>query len=105
MGSSSGTSVPFKSEIPPGHDITCLVAVCSCWNTHGRQDKTAGVHCKMLSVITFADLCLRIGESPSISPILKNNGDEAPKGPSPITFQEWTDTRTFSDLKCIPTKI
>ena len=28
-----------------------------------------------------------IGESPSICPFLKNNGDEAPKGPSPIIFR------------------
>ena len=41
----------------------------------------------------------RIGESPSICPFLKNNGHEAPKGPSAIIFQEWTDTRTFSYLK------
>ena len=31
---------------------------------------------------------------PSIFPFLTNNGDEAPKGPNPIIFQEWTDTRT-----------
>ena len=42
---------------------------------------------------------LCIGESPSICPFLKNNGHEAPKGPSAIIFQEWTDTRTFSYLK------
>ena len=48
---------------------------------------------------------LRIGESPSICPFLKHNGDEAPKGQSPIIFQEWTDTRTFSDFKYISTKI
>ena len=35
-------------------------------------------------------------ESPSNSPFMKINGNEAP---SPIHFQEWTDTRTFSDLK------
>ena len=29
---------------------------------------------------------LRTGESPSICPFLQNNGDEAPKGPSPIMF-------------------
>ena len=40
-----------------------------------------------------------IGESPSICPFLKNNGHEAPKGPSAIIFQEWTDTSTFSSLK------
>ena len=40
-----------------------------------------------------------IGESPSIYPFLKNNGHEAPKGPSAIIFQEWTDMRTFSYLK------
>ena len=33
------------------------------------------------------------------------NGDEAPKGPNPIMFQEWTDTRTFSDLKYTSTNI
>ena len=33
------------------------------------------------------DMHLRIGESPSICPFLKNNGDEAPKGPSPIIFR------------------
>ena len=42
---------------------------------------------------------LGIGESPSICPFLKNNGHEAPKGPSAIIFQEWTDTSTFSYLK------
>ena len=46
-----------------------------------------------------------MGESPSIGPFLKNNGDEAPNGPSPIIFQEWTDLRTFSDLKYTSTKI
>jgi hypothetical protein len=39
---------------------------------------------------------LRIGECPSNSPFLKNNGTEAPKGPRPIDFKEWRDTRTFS---------
>ena len=34
---------------------------------------------------------LSIGECPSNSPFLKNNGGEAPKG--------WRDTRTFSNLK------
>ena len=42
---------------------------------------------------------LSIGESPSICPFPKNNGHEAPKGPSAIIFREWTDTRTFSYLK------
>ena len=42
---------------------------------------------------------LRIGECPSNSPFLKNNGAEAPKGPRPIGFKEWRDTRTFSNLK------
>ena len=40
-----------------------------------------------------------IGECPSNSPFLKINGAEAPKGPSPIVFKEWRDTRTFSNLK------
>jgi hypothetical protein len=35
----------------------------------------------------------------SNSPFLKNNGAEAPKGPRPIVFKEWRDTRTFSNLK------
>ena len=30
---------------------------------------------------------LRIEDSPSICPFLKNNGEEAPKGPSPIIFK------------------
>ena len=42
---------------------------------------------------------LCIGECPSNSPFLKNNGAEAPKGPKPIVFKEWRDTRTFSNLK------
>ena len=42
---------------------------------------------------------LRIGECPSNSPFLKNNGAEAPKGPRPIVFKEWRDMRTFSNLK------
>ena len=37
--------------------------------------------------------------------IPENNGDEVPKGPSPIIIQEWTDTRTFSDLKYTSSKI
>ena len=40
-----------------------------------------------------------IRESPRNCPFMKINGNEAPKGPSPINFQEWTDTRSFSDLK------
>ena len=31
---------------------------------------------------------LSIGESPSICPFLKNNGDEASKGPSSIIFRK-----------------
>ena len=52
-----------------------------------------------LLVILGTYRVLRIGESPSICPFLKNNGHEAPKGPSAIIFQEWTDTGTFSYLK------
>ena len=45
-------------------------------------------------------LCkLCIGECPSNSPFLKNNGAEAPKDPRPIDFKEWRDTRTFSNVK------
>ena len=39
-------------------------------------------------------MTLRIGECPSNSPFLKNNGAEAP-----IVFKEWRNTRTFSNLK------
>jgi hypothetical protein len=42
---------------------------------------------------------LCIAECPSNSPFLKNNGDEAPKGPRFIVFKEWRDTRTFSNFK------
>jgi hypothetical protein len=42
---------------------------------------------------------LRIGECPSNSLFLNNNGAEAPKGQRPIVFKEWRDTRTFSNLK------
>jgi hypothetical protein len=42
---------------------------------------------------------LRIGECPSNSLFLKNNGTEAPKVPRPIVLKEWRDTRTFSNLK------
>jgi hypothetical protein len=35
----------------------------------------------------------------SNSPFLKDNGADAPKGPSPIVFKEWRDTRTFANLK------
>ena len=38
-------------------------------------------------------------------PIPDKNEEEAPKGPSPIIFEEWTYTRTFSDLKYTATKI
>jgi hypothetical protein len=41
-----------------------------------------------------------IGECPSNSPFLQNNGAGTPKGPRPIVFKEWRDTRTFSNLKC-----
>jgi hypothetical protein len=44
-------------------------------------------------------MTLRIGECPSNSPFLKNNGAEAPKGARPIVFKEWRDTRTFPNLK------
>ena len=47
----------------------------------------------------FTTHMLCIGECPSNSPFLKNNGAEAPKGPRPIVFKEWRDTRTFSNLK------
>jgi hypothetical protein len=40
-----------------------------------------------------------IGECPSNSPLLKNNGAEFPKRPRLIVFKEWRDTRTFSNLK------
>jgi hypothetical protein len=43
--------------------------------------------------------CKCIGECPSNSPFLKTNGAEAPRGPMPIVFKEWRDTRTFSNLK------
>ena len=42
---------------------------------------------------------LCIGECPSNSPFLKNNGAEDPKVPRPIVYKEWRDTRTFSNLK------
>jgi hypothetical protein len=42
---------------------------------------------------------LHIGECPSNSPFLKNNGAEAPKGARHIVYKEWRDTRTFSNLK------
>jgi hypothetical protein len=42
---------------------------------------------------------MSIGECPSNSPFLKNNGAEAPKVSKPIVFKEWRDLRTFSNLK------
>ena len=36
--------------------------------------------------------------------IPENNGDEAPKGPRPIVFQEWTETWTFFNLKYTSTE-
>jgi hypothetical protein len=42
---------------------------------------------------------LCIGECPSNSPFLKNNGAEAPKGPRSIDFKELRDSRIFSNLK------
>ena len=45
---------------------------------------------------------LCIGKSPCICPFLKSNET---RGPSLIIFQEWTDTRTFSNLKYTSTKI
>ena len=49
------------------------------------------------SLILMDTFC--IGECPSNSPFLKNNGAEAPKGPRSIVFKEWRDARTFSNLK------
>ena len=40
-----------------------------------------------------------IGECPSIAPFLKNNGPRPRKGPRPIVFKEWNDTRTFAYVK------
>jgi hypothetical protein len=50
------------------------------------------------SILSFLH-CVCIGECPSNSPFLKNNGVEAPKGPRPIVFKECRDTRSFSNLK------
>ena len=47
----------------------------------------------------LCDCTLCIGECPSNSPFLKNNGAEAPKGQRPIVIKEWRNTRTFSNLK------
>ena len=81
-----------------------------------------------LNPITSVDICITvwldvfIGEKPRVCSsnisslymyrrkseylsIPKNNGDEAPKGPSPIIVQEWTDTRTSSGLKYTSTEI
>jgi hypothetical protein len=54
-------------------------------------------HQRLLLFIKRCPLC--IGECPSNSAFLKNNGAKAPKGPKPIIFKEWRDTRTFSNLK------
>jgi hypothetical protein len=51
----------------------------------------------MVGKLEMSRFC--IGECPSNSPFLKNSGAEAPKGPRPIVFTEWRDTRTFSILK------
>ena len=52
-----------------------------------------------LITISKRSYTLRIGECPSNSSFFKKNGAEAPKGPRPIVFKEWRDTRTFSNLK------
>ena len=43
--------------------------------------------------------CLCIGESPSICPFLKNNGDETPKGPSLHYFSGMDRYEDFLQLK------
>ena len=43
--------------------------------------------------------CLCMGDCPSNSPFLKNNGAQAPKWQRSIVFKEQRDTRTFSNLK------
>jgi hypothetical protein len=48
----------------------------------------------MLANINYI-FTLSIGECPSNSPFLKNNGADAPYGPRPIVFKEWRDTRPF----------
>ena len=56
-------------------------------------------------LITIMNFSFMYGICPPSCPFLKNNGDKAPKGPSPIIVQEWTDRRPFSDLKYTSTKI
>jgi hypothetical protein len=53
---------------------------------------------KILSFLIFLK-SYEIFEFWNFMKILKNNGAEAPKGPRPIVFKEWRDTRTFSNLK------
>ena len=48
---------------------------------------------------------LRIGESSSICPFLTKMKRRPRRGRVPLFFEEWTDTRTFSDLKYTATKI
>ena len=43
------------------------------------------VKCLVVTVFYF-ELLLGIGESPNICPFLKNNGDEAPRGPESHYF-------------------
>jgi hypothetical protein len=73
-----------------------------------KQTKTATPIYSITHIVYFrfspATMCkirwaVSIGECPSNSPFLKNNGAEAPKGPRPIGFKKWRDTRTFSNLK------
>jgi hypothetical protein len=51
---------------------------------------------------TLFDDHLRIGECPSNSPFLKNNGAEAPKGPRPIGFKEMERYEDILQLKIHP---
>jgi exonuclease III len=62
-----------------------------------RNPKTKRYTFKRVNSHSQIDYILSIGECNS--PFLKNNGAEATKGPRPIVFKEWRDTRTFSNIK------
>ena len=93
------------------HTVLCLIRLTGVYHKRGfeismvYQKRVSCGHQKRVSCFSsrihlqLPVLSLRIGKCPSNSPFLKNNGAETPKGPRPIVFKEWRDTRIFSNLK------
>ena len=83
-----------RSEVFIGVDMVMCHALISIKEIH--QAKTLSM---FQSILLSPGQSISIGECPSNSPFLTNDGAEAPKVPRLIVVNEWRDTRTFSNLK------